>query len=244
VVVLVGYGLWYRHTAEVAQLAAQIPAIPTELAPLAVPPKPAVTIAPPKTVAQAQSAPAPQPAATTAAQAATAPGPTTTQTVSAAQPATPPATAHAAPPAAAATPAAPQKTIVATADSWVEVQDATGAILFSKTLHAGDSWPVPNLPGLTMTAGNAGATLIADNGAKGAPLGALGTVIRKYALTAPAPDAAAPAPSPHAEATPPPATAKTVSLPAVYTPTIPAPQNPVAAGAVEGPSPSAPVRTN
>jgi len=223
VVVLVGYGLWYRHTAEVAQLAAQIPAIPTELAPLAVPPKPAVTIAPPKTVAQAQSAPAPQPAATTAAQAATAPGPTTTQTVSAAQPATPPATAHAAPPAAAATPAAPQKTIVATADSWVEVQDATGAILFSKTLHAGDSWPVPNLPGLTMTAGNAGATLIADNGKPGAPLGTDGTVIRKYPLTPPAPGSAA-------------------AIPAAST-TTPA-GTPIAGGSVQGPSPSAPVSTN
>jgi cytoskeleton protein RodZ len=255
VLVLVGYGLWYRHTAAVAQLAAQIPAIPTELAPLAVPPKPPSASIPPKTAPPAQTAiaapaaitkqmdanatamPAPAPGAPPNPVAAGQPAATGTQTVTAALPATPPSQAT-------ATPAStPQKTIEATADSWVEVQDATGAILFSKTLHAGDSWPVPDLPGLVMTAGNAGATLIAQNGAPGAPLGAVGTVIRRYALTAPVHGAPAPpAPSPHAEASP--TTATPASLPAVYTPSTPAPHNPVAAGAVEGPSPSAPVRTN
>ena len=38
------------------------------------------------------------------------------------------------------------KMIVATADDWVEVRDATGNILFSKVLHAGQSWPVPDEP--------------------------------------------------------------------------------------------------
>jgi cytoskeleton protein RodZ len=249
VLVLVGYGLWYRHTAQVAQLAAQIPSIPTELAPLAVPPKPLVSITPPK---PAVAAPAPSqtasasPAAISVNQAATAPAGTL--------PAPPPATA--APPATTAPPAAtasaslpppsPQKTIEATGDSWVQVQDSTGAILFSKTLHAGDSWPVPNLPGLIMTAGNAGATLIAANGAKGAPLGPNGTVIRKYALTAPTPGAAAPdtsGPAPHAQnTTAAPAIAHTATaVPTVYTPTQ---SNPAASGAVEGPSPSGPVSTN
>jgi cytoskeleton protein RodZ len=271
VLVLVGYGLWYRHTAAVAQLAAQIPAIPTELAPLAVPPKPpapvAVATAKPAPAASQAAPPAPFGAGTAASSPAAAPGagaqaqPAQPQSVQPqlAAPAGPGAAqsvAAATPPSpAAASPAAPspapQKTIVATGDSWVEVQDAKGGILFSKTLHAGDSWPVPDLPGLVMTAGNAGATIIAENGATGAPLGAAGTVIRRYALTAPAPGAAAtpgaaaPATSPHAEATPHPATAAPASLPAVYTPsTTPAPQAPITAGAVEGPSPSAPVRTN
>jgi cytoskeleton protein RodZ len=83
--------------------------------------------------------------------------------------------------------------ITATADSWVEVQDATGNILFSKTMHAGDSWPVPDEPGLTMTAGNAGGTVITIGGKAGAPLGANGTVLRGYALTPAAPGAATPA---------------------------------------------------
>ena len=82
-------------------------------------------------------------------------------------------------------------TIVATGDSWVQVKDPKGNILFSKTLHAGDSWPVPELPGLILTAGNAGNTAIADNGKSGNPLGNTGTVLRNYALTPPAPGASA-----------------------------------------------------
>jgi cytoskeleton protein RodZ len=237
VLVLVGYGLWYRHTAQVAQMAAQIPSIPTELAPLAVPPKPPAAVPAPK--------PTPPAAISSQTAAASSAQPPASQT--AALPAPSPAAPAAAPPALpaatpAATPAA-QRTIEATGDSWVQVQDSSGAILFSKTLHAGESWPVPNLPGLVMTAGNAGATLIADNGAKGAPLGPDGTVIRKYALTAPAQSAPAPDTAPHAQNTPAaPAIAHTAAaVPTVYTPT---PANPVAAGAVEGPSPSSPVSTN
>ncbi len=86
------------------------------------------------------------------------------------------------------------KTIQATADSWVEVKDASGNILFSRVMHAGDSWPVPDMPGLTMTAGNAGGTDIADNGTAGPPLGGAGTVVHNYALTAPSAAPASPAP--------------------------------------------------
>ena len=50
-------------------------------------------------------------------------------------------------------------------------------------MHSGDSWPVPDMPGLTMTAGNAGGTEIADKGAAGQPLGAQGAVVRNYPLT-------------------------------------------------------------
>jgi cytoskeleton protein RodZ len=258
VLVLVGYGLWYRHTAQEAQLAAQIPAIPTELAPLAVPPKPApaavATVKPPLTPSQTVASPAPSangtvasstpPAAAGAAapaqaaqpQPAAPSGAGTTQSVAAAAPATPPGPAAPAP--------AAQKTIVATGDSWVQVQDAKGGILFSKTLHAGDTWPVPDLPGLTMTAGNAGVTLIAANGAKGPPLGADGTVIRRYALTAPMHGAtpampAAVTPAPHAETAAPYTTSHTAAIPST-----PASSTPVAAGPVEGPSPSSPVSTN
>jgi cytoskeleton protein RodZ len=76
--------------------------------------------------------------------------------------------------------------VVAVADSWVEVQDATGNILFSKVMHTGDSWPVPDEPGLTLTAGNAGGTEIATNGKPGAALGSLGVVLHNYPLTPPA----------------------------------------------------------
>jgi cytoskeleton protein RodZ len=249
VLVLVGYGLWYRHTEQEAQLAAQIPAVPTELAPLAVPPKPP-EVAPPakaasataptqaETATTASAAPTaapvsgvsatPAPQTATPQQAATSvasPGQTGSSTTAlpappepapappsaTAKPAASPATTQPASPATAATPAAtmpavaaqPQKIIQATGDTWIEVQDAKGAIVFSKTMHQGDSWPVPNLPGLVLTAGNAGATLIAGSGKPSGPLGATGTVVRKLALTPPAPgsagtSAATQPPAPHA----------------------------------------------
>jgi len=76
--------------------------------------------------------------------------------------------------------------IMATGDSWVQVKDAKGNILLSKILHAGDSWLVPELPGLILTAGNAGETVIATNGKTSAPLGTVGNVLHNYALTPPA----------------------------------------------------------
>jgi len=221
VLVLVGYGLWYRHTEQEARLAAEIPSVPTEMAPLAIPPKPQAPV-----VQAAKPAPAPapaaaasgsQPAASQPAVAAVAPAakPQTASAAPAAPGIAPPPAPAPAPPAAqtptaqaaSAAPAASPATapanqsqpetmmIKATGDSWVQVKDPKGNILFSKTLHAGDSWPVPDLPGLMMTAGNAGNTEIADNGKAGTPVGAAGVVLRNYNLTPPAPSAAPAAPS-------------------------------------------------
>ena len=46
VLLLVGYGLWYRHTEHERRLAQSVPQVPAELAPLAVPPKPPAAPAP------------------------------------------------------------------------------------------------------------------------------------------------------------------------------------------------------
>ncbi len=240
VLVLVGYGLWYRHTEQEARLAAEIPSVPTELAPLAVPPKPPAPVVPaaqPKILTPAQasippasmapasippasvapaSAASASPAPASVAPAVAAPAgtkpPIQTATTAMVQPPppapAPPAAQTASAQAAAAEAATAQGataqpavnqiqpssvTIMATGDSWVQVTDPKGNILFSKTLHAGDSWPVPDLPGLVMTAGNAGNTLIADNGKTGSPVGAAGTVLRNYSLTPPAPSSTSPA---------------------------------------------------
>jgi cytoskeleton protein RodZ len=206
VILLVGYGFWFLHTEGERRLAAAIPAVPAQLAPLAVPP-----VAPPTVVKPAVPAKATAPAAA-------APVQTATQTPAAAStsaPNTPAQTAAATTPAALppAPPvaAAAGKVIQATGDTWVEVKDASGNILFSRLMHAGDSWPVPDMPGLTMTAGNAGGTLIADNGAAGPPLGAAGTVVHNVVLTAPSASAAASAsgaavaPSPPPQGSPSPA---------------------------------------
>lgn len=187
VLVLLGYGLWYRHTEQERRLAAAVPNVPADLAPLAIPPKP---VTPP---------PAPKPAAPPVV-ATPAPAKAPATTMAPAVPATPsslPATApsEASAPPAPATPAAPAlgETIVATSDSWIEVRDATGNILFSKVLRAGESWPVPDESGLTMTTGNAGGTVIANNGKNGPPLGAVGSVLHNYVLTPAVVKPAAPA---------------------------------------------------
>lgn len=243
VLLLAGYGLWYLHTESDRTLAASIPA---QLAPLAVPPAPP---APKPAPAVVQMAPAVKPAVPAVASAPTgaAPGATTATVptpgtapaapaaVAAAVPATAPNTAPApatAAPAAGAAPAAASqaapangKTIQATADSWVEVKDASGNILFSRVMHSGDSWPVPDMPGLTMTAGNAGGTEISDNGTAGAPLGSAGTVLRNYALT-PASAIAAPAPG--------------AAVPAVVAPETSAPASTAPAGTTAPVAPSSP----
>ena len=81
--------------------------------------------------------------------------------------------------------------ISASADSWVQVRGPHGTILFSRVLKAGQSWPVPNEPGLTLTTGNAGGTELVRNGAAGSPLGKPGVVLHNIPLTPPASGSAA-----------------------------------------------------
>ncbi len=196
VLLLAGYGLWYLHTEKERRMAAAVPSVPVQLAPLAVPPKPPAPAAMPTPAASpaATSPAATSPAATPApAVAAAAPAVAVAPVVPAPTPAAQPTSTPTAQPAATpvATPDNGQ-VILATADTWVEVSDTTGNILFSKVLHAGESWPVPDEAGLTMTVGNAGGTEIAINGKAGAPLGAVGAVLHNYALTPPAAKPAAP----------------------------------------------------
>lgn len=181
VAVLAAYGLWYHFSADNRHLASQVPPVPAELAPLALPP----VVKPP--VADNTAPPADKPETTPAApEAATAPAPAVPTTP-------PPATVTTTPAAPAAQPVAPGAgmVITATQDAWVQVQDSAGNILFSKVLHAGDSWPVPQESGLIMTTGNAGGTEIVTNGTAAAPLGAAGVVLHNYALTPPAAPASA-----------------------------------------------------
>jgi cytoskeleton protein RodZ len=203
VVLLAGYGLWYHHTERERRLAAAVQSVPAELAPLAVPKPAPVAVKPTGSITQvatpAPSTPAPAVQASPAATAvATAPATSATPAPKPAPVVAPPVSQ----PAPQAAPSATGQSITATADSWIEVQDPTGNILFSKVLHAGDSWPVPDIAGLTMTAGNAGATEIANNGKAGPPLGAQGTVIHNYVLTTPAPVASTPAVLPPANGKP------------------------------------------
>ena len=65
----------------------------------------------------------------------------------------------------------------ATSDSWVQVRDADGELLLTQVLRTGDSFLVPNEPGITMRTGNAGGLSITVDGRPIAALGELGDVV-------------------------------------------------------------------
>ena len=221
VLLLAGYGLWYHYSSTQRRMAEKVPTVPAQLAPLATPPKievapvtPAPSQPPAPAHTQAPSLPAAPAAASTGAATGTAPSVTdapapastaaATQATGIAAPSTttsPPAPGNGTPAPMAQAPGA-GLVISATQDAWIEVHDAQGNILFSKVLHPGESWPVPQEPGLTMTTGNAGGTVIVNNGKAAAPLGGVGVVMHGIQLTPAAPggQATPPAGSPAAPA--------------------------------------------
>jgi cytoskeleton protein RodZ len=72
---------------------------------------------------------------------------------------------------------APSRIIVrATADSWVQIRDAARTVLFTGVLKPGDTYRVPDRPGLVLRAGNAGGLDILIDGKPTPPLGRKGAV--------------------------------------------------------------------
>lgn len=76
----------------------------------------------------------------------------------------------------------PALAVLATADAWVQVRSDSGAVVFSRLLHAGQSWTVPPGQTLTLTTGNAGGTELVRNGTPSAPLGMPGAVLHNVPL--------------------------------------------------------------
>lgn len=73
-------------------------------------------------------------------------------------------------------------TLRATADSWVQIRDGGGNIVFSRILRAGDSYNVPSRDGLVLNTGNAGALEVQVDGKVIPPLGRVGAVRRDIVL--------------------------------------------------------------
>jgi cytoskeleton protein RodZ len=209
-------------------------------------PRPASLPASPSAPAAEPSAPAAAPAPAVAAlspppAAPAAPEPTATVTAisppAPAQPAPPPAVA-ASRPAETAPAVSTEKTRVfglangqtriiihAVGDSWVQIHDEDNNAIFTRQLHAGDIYHVPDLQGLTLRTGSASSLAITVDGRSAPALrGAVqshilldpdrllaGTAIVRAAAVraaAPAPAAAAPAvsaPAPAPVTAPPPA---------------------------------------
>jgi cytoskeleton protein RodZ len=72
--------------------------------------------------------------------------------------------------------------ISAAADSWVQIRDANRSVLVTRLLKAGESYTVPDRPGLAMRTGNAGGLAIVVDGNPAPPIGPMGGVRRNVAL--------------------------------------------------------------
>lgn len=72
----------------------------------------------------------------------------------------------------------------ATADSWVQVRDGAGNLVMTRVLRPGDTYEVPDMPGLTMVTGNAGGLDILVDGRSVPSLGEQGEVVRDVSLDA------------------------------------------------------------
>jgi cytoskeleton protein RodZ len=183
VVLAIGaYVGWYRLSGDGALPPEVVAPVPARLAPLA---EQATPVPAPAPAAQVV-APATSPAAANA-------GTAVPQTSSAAMepvPSVPPSQAAAATtmpalgvaPAAAAAADQPRIVLSANADAWLLVRDKSGQVLLNRVLHAGETWPVPLMPNLTLTTGNAGGTNIVVDGTAAPPLGSDGAVRRDIPL--------------------------------------------------------------
>jgi hypothetical protein len=72
----------------------------------------------------------------------------------------------------------------ATADAWVQVRQKGGRVLLSRTLKAGDTWPVPAEPDLILDAGNVEGLDLEVDGVPTRFTGSTGGVIHNVALDA------------------------------------------------------------
>ena len=83
---------------------------------------------------------------------------------------------------ASAAPPTPRLVLGAKADAWLMVRGEDGHILLARTLHEGETWKVPDLPGLRLTTGNAAATILLIDGVALPILGGIGGVRRDMPL--------------------------------------------------------------
>lgn len=165
-------------------------AVPTEPAiPEALTTGPAAPTAPPTAPATGPATEPVAPAEPSAAEAVPVPAPipatdpaTDPAPVRAPVPPSPPPRDEAPPSEAVAAPAAGEIVVQATADSWIQVRAANGALVMTRILREGDSYTVPRESGLTLTTGNAGALEIRVGGRLAPPLGGLGEVRRDVSL--------------------------------------------------------------
>ena len=74
--------------------------------------------------------------------------------------------------------------IRATQDAWVQIRDADGDPVFTRVLHPGDVFRVPEHPGVRLRTGNAGGLEAIVDGGPPHPLGPVGQVLRDVLIDA------------------------------------------------------------
>ena len=74
--------------------------------------------------------------------------------------------------------------IRATQDAWVQIRDADGDPVFTRVLHPGDVFRVPEHPGVRLRTGNAGGLEAIVDGGPPHPLGQVGQVLRDVLIDA------------------------------------------------------------
>ena len=65
----------------------------------------------------------------------------------------------------------PHLAIHVEAETWIRVRDGAGRNYIARVLKAGETWPVPAIPGLVLTSGNSGSTFLITDGVTGPALG-------------------------------------------------------------------------
>jgi cytoskeleton protein RodZ len=174
VVLLLGYGAWHLFSSGSTQVA--VPPPPSLSPPKTVAAKPAPAPAPTQTASTAPATPAPstKPAASTAAPSASMsslPAPASTQTK-------PPASDNAVSTIGTAGATVygeqnrnPRVVLKARTDTRITVRGEDGSLYLNRDLKAGDTYMVPNLPGLSLATSNAGAIEVALDGQVLGPVG-------------------------------------------------------------------------
>jgi cytoskeleton protein RodZ len=174
VVLLLGYGAWHLFSSGSTQVA--VPQPPSLSPPKTVAAKPAPAPAPTQTASTAPATPAPstKPAASTAAPSASMsslPAPASTQTK-------PPASDNAVSTIGTAGATVygeqnrnPRVVLKARTDTRITVRGEDGSLYLNRDLKAGDTYMVPNLPGLSLATSNAGAIEVALDGQVLGPVG-------------------------------------------------------------------------
>lgn len=178
-IALAAYGTWYFLTSRDTSVVELVTPVPERLDSRETT-KPETADAPATPPATAEP---PTPPAAAGAAAPATPAPEKTPAAIPTPPPTPPVAGQPAPggPAAAEPPA--HILLRAKADTWIEIRDdISKKLVFARLLRAGESYGVPDRPGLKLVVGNAGGLEVLVDGSALPPLGREGTVRRNLPL--------------------------------------------------------------